>query len=155
MRIQAIAIGTRMPTWVDAGCREYLKRLPRDFALEFKTLPLAARGKNSPANMAVAKEGERMLASITDNHWVIALDREGQSWSTEELADQISQWRVRAKPVSLLIGGPEGLAASCLERANQRWSLSALTLPHPLVRVVLTEQLYRAWSLLNNHPYHK
>lgn len=155
MRIQILAIGTKMPSWVDAGCQEYLKRLPRDFAVEFKSLPLAARGKNSPAKIAIEKEGEQMLAAIADNHWVVALDRGGKSWSTEQVAEQVADWRMQGQPISLLIGGPDGLSASCLRRADQLWSLSGLTLPHPLVRVIIAEQLYRVWSLLNNHPYHK
>lgn len=144
-----------MPAWVDAACQEYLKRLPRDFAVEFKTLALASRAKNSPPKIAIEKEGEQMLAALTDSHWVVALDRGGKSWTTEQAAEQVSDWRMRGQPVSLLIGGPDGLAASCLRRADQLWSLSDLTLPHPLVRVVIVEQLYRVWSLLNNHPYHK
>lgn len=155
MRIQILAIGTRMPAWVETACQEYLKRLPRDFAVEFKTLPLGSRAKNSSPKVAIEKEGEQMLAALSDNHWVVALDRSGKSWTTEQTAEQVSNWRMRGQPVSLLIGGPDGLAASCLGRADQLWSLSGLTLPHPLVRVVIAEQLYRVWSLLNNHPYHK
>jgi 23S rRNA (pseudouridine1915-N3)-methyltransferase len=144
-----------MPSWVEAGCQEYLKRLPRDFAVSFKSLPLAPRGKSSPAAIAIEKEGEQILAAIADNHWVVALDRGGAAWSTEQAAGQVTAWRMQGQSVSLLIGGPDGLSASCLRRANQVWSLSPLTLPHPLVRVVIAEQLYRVWSLLNNHPYHK
>ena len=155
MRIQILAIGTRMPSWVDAGCQEYLKRFPRDFQVEFKTLPLASRGKNTPGRLAMEKEGEQLLAAIGDSHWVVALDRGGRMWSTEELASRVEDWQMKGQTVTLLIGGPDGLAPACLARANQSWSLSALTLPHPLVRVVLAEQLYRAWSLLNRHPYHK
>lgn len=155
MRIQIVAIGTKMPPWVETGCQEYLKRLPRDFAVEFKSLPLATRGKNTPAKVAMEREGEQILAAIPATDWVVALDRGGRSWSTEEAAGQVEQWRMRGQPVSLLIGGPDGLSAACLERADQLWSLSALTLPHPLVRIVIAEQLYRVWSLLNHHPYHK
>lgn len=155
MRIQILAIGTKMPAWVDVGCQEYLKRFPRDFSVEFKSLPLAARGKSSSTRVAIEKEGEQLLAAIGDNHWVVALDRSGKMWSTEEAAEQVSGWQIKGQPLTLLIGGPDGLSAKCLQRADQRWSLSALTLPHPLVRVLLAEQLYRVWSLRNNHPYHK
>ena len=96
-----------------------------------------------------------MLASIGAKDFVVALDIKGKSWSTEQLASTINQWQLQGQNISLLIGGPEGLSTACLQRANQRWSLSGLTLPHPLVRVVLVEQLYRAWSLFNIHPYHK
>lgn len=155
MRIQVVAIGTKMPAWVEAGCQEYLKRLPRDFAVEFKTLPLAQRGKNSYIEQVKEKEGEQMLAATDPNHWVVALDPKGKAWTTEQTAQQVADWQMRGRPVSLLIGGPDGLSPACLKRADQLWSLSALTLPHPLVRVVLAEQLYRVWSLLNHHPYHK
>ncbi|MGQ9425067.1 23S rRNA (pseudouridine(1915)-N(3))-methyltransferase RlmH [Gilvimarinus sp. F26214L] len=155
MRIQILAIGTKMPSWVEAGCQEYLKRLPRDVTVEFKELPLASRGKNTPPRLAMEKEAEQILSAIGDNNWVVALDKGGKPWSTEQAAEQFSGWRLRARPVSLVIGGPDGLAPACLQRADQLWSLSALTLPHPLVRVVIAEQLYRVWSLLSNHPYHK
>jgi 23S rRNA (pseudouridine1915-N3)-methyltransferase len=144
-----------MPGWVDAGCQEYLKRFPRDFSVEFKSLPLTARGKSSSTRVAIEREGEQLLNAISDSHWVVALDRTGKMWSTEETAEQVGAWQMKGRPVALLIGGPDGLSAKCLQRADQRWSLSALTLPHSLVRVVLTEQLYRVWSLRNNHPYHK
>lgn len=155
MRIQVIAIGTKMPAWVEAGCQEYLKRLPRDFAVEFKTLPLAQRSKNTSTEAIKEKEGEQMLAVLDANHWVVALDPKGKAWTTEQAAQQVADWQMRGRPVSLLIGGPDGLSPACLKRADQLWSLSALTLPHPLVRVVIAEQLYRVWSLLNHHPYHK
>lgn len=155
MRIQVVAIGTKMPAWVEAGSKEYLKRLPRDFSVEFKTLPLAQRGKNSSIRVAMEKEGEQMLAAIDPAHWVVALDPKGKAWTTEQTAEQVADWQMQGRPVSLLIGGPDGLSPACLKRADQLWSLSALTLPHPLVRVVLAEQLYRVWSLLNKHPYHK
>lgn len=155
MRIQILAIGTKMPSWVEEACQEYLKRFPRDFSVQFRELPLAPRGKKTPAKLAMDKEGEQLLSALGGNDWVVALDRGGRMWSTEDLATQASEWQMKGQPVSLLVGGPDGLAPACLARANQCWSLSALTLPHPLVRVVLAEQLYRAWSLLNKHPYHK
>lgn len=154
MKIQIVAIGTKMPLWVEQGCEEYRKRLPRDFSVEIRELPLATRGKSTSTKIVVEKEGEKLLATA-GNSFIVALDVDGTQWSTELLARQIDQWRVAARPVSLLIGGPDGLSPACLAEADARWSLSALTLPHALVRVVVLEQLYRAWSLLNHHPYHK
>jgi len=104
---------------------------------------------------AVSEEGKRMLAALGPRQCVIALDVDGRSWSTVQLAGKLASWLADGRDVSLLVGGPDGLADACLERAEQRWSLSALTLPHPLVRVLLAEQLYRAWTVITNHPYHR
>lgn len=155
MKFTIIAVGTRMPAWVTSGFNEYAKRLPRDFSIELIELPLGPRGKNASIARAIAKEGEQMLAAIPKSNRVIALDVLGKPWSTETLAENIASWGMQGGHFSLLIGGPDGLAPECLQRADARWSLSNLTLPHPVVRIVLVEQLYRAWSILNNHPYHK
>lgn len=144
-----------MPDWVQAGYGEYAKRMPRECALELREIPLPARGKNADIARAIEKESEAMLATIPAQERVIALDVLGKPQTTESLADALRSWQMQGGNTSLLIGGPDGLSKDCLTRANQRWSLSGLTLPHPLVRVVLAEQLYRAWSLLNNHPYHR
>jgi len=155
MRFKMIAVGTKMPAWVETGFNEYAKRLPRDFSLEVVELPMGPRGKNASITKAIAKEGELMLAAIPKGDKVIALDVLGKPWSTEKLAENLANWSMECSNYSLLIGGPDGLAPECLARADAKWSMSALTLPHPLVRIVLAEQLYRAWTLLNNHPYHK
>ena len=155
MKMTLVAVGTRMPMWVQTGYEEYAKRLPRDCALLLKEIPLATRGKNTDMNRAIASEGEAMLAAIPAQERVIALDVTGKPQSTEMLAIHLQQWQQQGGNTSLLIGGPDGLAPACLTRAQERWSLSALTLPHPLVRIVLAEQFYRAWTLLNNHPYHR
>ncbi len=155
MRLRIIAVGTRMPDWVEQGYADYHKRLPRDFAVELVELPLAQRGKNSDIVRAMDKEGEAMLAAIGKGDKVIALEVTGKSWSTEQLSRQLAEWRMSGSNYSLLIGGPDGLAPACLALADIKWSLSSLTLPHPLVRILLIEQLYRAWTILQNHPYHK
>jgi len=155
MRTRIIAVGTKMPAWVAEGYKDYSKRLPRDFTVEVVELGLGPRGKNASTSKAIAKEGEQMLAAIPAGDKVIALDVKGKPWSTERLAGNLADWRMEGYNYSLLIGGPDGLAPECLARADLKWSLSALTLPHPLVRIVLIEQLYRAWTILNNHPYHK
>lgn len=155
MKLRVLAIGPKMPAWVDTAVLEYTKRMPRELPLEFVALPLGNRGKNTDPERAIAQEGEAMLATIRPTDQVIALDLTGKGWSTPELARQLEGWRLGARDVSLLVGGPDGLDPRCLVRADQRWSLSNLTLPHPLVRVLLAEQLYRAWTITQNHPYHK
>ncbi len=144
-----------MPDWVNGGAGEYLKRMPRELPVEFQPLNLGNRSKNQSASVAIAQEGDSMLAAIKDSDHVVALDLSGKPWSTDQLAVQLQNWRENARDVVLLIGGPDGLDSRCLQRADQKWSLSNLTLPHPLVRVLLAEQLYRAWSVTQNHPYHK
>lgn len=155
MQINLIAVGTKMPGWVDTGYREYARRLPRECSLVLNEIALARRGKSQPVERAVNDEGKRMLAAVSDRQQVVALDVNGQSWSTEQLAERLDDWLQDGRDISLLVGGPDGLADACLQRAGQRWSLSPLTLPHPLVRVLLAEQLYRAWSLRSGHPYHR
>ncbi|GAB2506458.1 23S rRNA (pseudouridine(1915)-N(3))-methyltransferase RlmH [Microbulbifer agarilyticus] len=158
MKIRIIAAGGKMPGWVQEGYNEYAKRLPRELTLEMVEIPLGNRGqKNSPALVEKARqrEGEAMLAAIQPREHVVALEVKGKSWSTEQLSRELSDWQMGGDNVCLLIGGPDGLAPECVARANQKWSLSALTMPHPLVRVLLAEQLYRAWTLLAGHPYHK
>jgi len=148
-------MGERMPEWVRAGYREYAQRLPSSLRLNLIEIPPGKRGKNADNARAVQEEGERMLASIPKGCCVIALDVRGTEWSTGQLSAQLQNWLQEGRDVALLIGGPDGLAESCLKRAQFKWSLSKLTLPHPLVRVVAAEQLYRAWSILKNHPYHR
>lgn len=155
MRVRLIAIGGKMPRWVTDGYNEYAKRLPPDMQLELVELPLGHRGKNSDVARAKKLEGDQMLAAIPKGDRVIALEVGGKSWSTEQLADQLEDWRMDGRNVSLLVGGPDGLDSRCVALADQKWSLSALTLPHPLVRVLLAEQLYRAWTVIQGHPYHK
>lgn len=155
MRVSLIAVGTRMPAWVEAGVNEYRKRLPSELQLDIREIALAKRGKNADIARAMQQEGSAMLAAIAPRDVVIALDVQGKSIGTEQLAARLAQWQLSGDNFSLLVGGPDGLAPECLERARERWSLSALTLPHPLVRVLIAEQLYRAWSINNNHPYHR
>jgi len=155
MHIRLIAVGTRMPAWVESGIAEYRKRLPSEIQFEIREIALAQRGKNADIARALQQESATMLAAIPARDVVIALDVIGKSISTEQFAHELAQWQLRGDNISVLVGGPDGLAENCLQRAQQRWSLSALTLPHPLVRVLFAEQLYRAWSINNNHPYHR
>lgn len=155
MKIRLIAVGTRMPAWVETAYADYASRLPRELRLELVEIPVATRGKNPDIARLRQLEGERMLKSVSERARVIALDERGQGWSSEDLAQGLARWQQDGLDVDLLVGGPDGLADQCLQRAESRWSLSPLTLPHALVRVLLAEQIYRAWSLLANHPYHR
>lgn len=144
-----------MPAWVAQGYAEYARRLPADCALRLVEIPAGKRGKGADIARITQQEGEKMLAALPKGARVVALDVKGRPWSTEVLSRELDAWRHDGRDVALLVGGPEGLAPECVARAEQRWSLSNLTLPHPLVRIVVAEQLYRAWSILHNHPYHR
>lgn len=144
-----------MPAWVEQGVQDYGVRMPRELKLQWREIPLARRGKDNNAQALCRREGEAILKAIPAGDQVIALDVKGVHWSTEQLAKKLGDWQMSGDNYSLLIGGPDGLSPDCLQRAGQRWSLSNLTLPHPLVRVLLAEQLYRAWTITVNHPYHR
>jgi 23S rRNA (pseudouridine1915-N3)-methyltransferase len=155
MRISVVAVGTKMPGWVQQGVDEYCRRLPRELKLQWREIPLARRSRDASAAQLQAREGEQILKQVPAGDRVIALDVRGKRLCTEDFARQLSAWQMSADNYSLLIGGPDGLSPQCLQRADARWSLSDLTLPHPLVRVILAEQLYRAWTITVNHPYHR
>jgi len=144
-----------MPKWVELGFQEYSKRMPREWKFSCHELSLAKRSKTTNVDSLKEKEAEQMLSCLPQSNHVVALDVLGKSLSTESLAEKLNQWQMLGKDVSILIGGPDGLHQSCLERANESVSLSKLTLPHPLVRIMIAEQLYRAWTITQNHPYHK
>lgn len=154
MKIHLLAVGEKMPDWVQAGYTEYVRRLPSHLALHLKEIPAGDR-RGRTAAQAMASEGERLLAALPRGCLTIALDERGKGWSTRDLARRLDEWQTEGRDVALLVGGPDGLSGACLERADLRWSLSPLTLPHALVRVVLAEQIYRAWTLLQGHPYHR
>lgn len=155
MLIHLIAIGTRMPGWVEQGFQEYAKRMPPESKIKLLEIAAGKRAKNSDIKRLTQLEGEKMLAAIPKGAKVVALDVLGKACSTEALAQELKNWQSSGQDIALLIGGPEGLAPDCLKLAEQKISLSNLTLPHPLVRVVLAEQLYRATTILKGHPYHK
>ena len=155
LRLSLITASNRQPEWVDAGADDYAKRLRGRCTLEIKAVPLARRTATAPAERAIQEESKRMLAAVPAGAHVVALLETGKPWSTKELARKLEGWMQLGAPVALLVGGPDGLSPECIARANERWSLSNLTLPHGLVRVVVAEALYRAWSLLENHPYHR
>ena len=155
MGFKLIAIGDKMPAWVNAGFKEYQKRLAPPYELQLVEIPLSKHQR--PHNITAAREKEalRMLAQIPKQSYCIALEAAPQQFDTPSLADKIPTWLDYAHDITLLIGGPEGLHPNCLKRANSTWSLSRLTFAHPLVRVIVAEQLYRAVSIILHHPYHK
>jgi len=155
MKINLIAIGNKMPDWVKTGFNEYQRRLTQDCKLQLHEISALKRNKQTDLNKICEAEGQKILSSIPNNNHVIALEVKGKNWTTTQLSQQMSQWMLSGQDISLLVGGPEGLSQSCRDKANQLWSLSPLTLPHPLVRIIVAEQLYRAWSILKNHPYHR
>ncbi|MDH4029684.1 MAG: 23S rRNA (pseudouridine(1915)-N(3))-methyltransferase RlmH [Chromatiales bacterium] len=155
MKLTLVAVGTRMPTWVTAGYNEYAARMPRECRLELRELPLGRQRRSGDVARAVSDEGKRMLTAVGDSDYVVALDVAGKKLDTNDLAVLLRDWMQLGRNVSLLIGGPDGLAESCYARSDLRLSLSPLTLPHTIARILISEQLYRAWSILRNHPYHR
>ncbi len=155
MRARLIAVGERMPGWVATGFAEYRKRLSHELPLELIELKPGRRGKGRDDARAMRDEGAAILANLPQDIHVVALDGGGKTWSSAELAAQLALWRMAGRDLAFLIGGPNGHAPEVLARADQRWSLGPLTLPHMLVRLVLAEQLYRATSIMAGHPYHR
>ncbi|MCC7257522.1 MAG: 23S rRNA (pseudouridine(1915)-N(3))-methyltransferase RlmH [Gammaproteobacteria bacterium] len=155
MQITVAAVGTRLEPWVYDAFDAYRQRLPRHLNLAVEEVPVTRRTSAVPAAAAMDEEGERLLRHVRPGALTLALDERGQQWSSRELAAEVEGWLARHPHVAILIGGPDGLAPACRERANRLWSLSRLTFPHALVRVLLAEQLYRAWTILQGHPYHR
>jgi 23S rRNA (pseudouridine1915-N3)-methyltransferase len=153
--VRLLAAGTRLPSWVKDGYEEYAGRLGPEIKLELVEIAVAHRGRNADLVRLRAEEGRRMLAGINPRMHVAALDPRGRQLSTEQLAKWLSTRLGDGRDLAMLVGGPDGLDPACLERADSTLSLSALTFPHGLVRVILAEQLYRALSVLKGHPYHR
>ena len=155
MRVRLIAVGTRMPGWVRSACEDYLVRLAPTLNVTLLQIEPFTRSAGSVTARAVATEGERLLAAVRPGEYLVALDERGNEFSTRELAAWLKIRMQEGQDLAFLIGGADGLAPAVLERSHFRWSLSRLTLPHAMVRVLLAEQLYRACSILTNHPYHR
>ena len=145
MKCTILAIGQKMPPWCKTACDEYSKRLQRFMKCSFIEIPTSSK----------ENESQELIRKISTTDTVIALEVRGEAWSTEQLSKNIANWQQAGNDLIFMIGGPDGLSSTCLQRANKQWSLSALTFPHMLVRVILWEQLYRATSFLANHPYHR
>ena len=155
MHIRLIAVGDRQPSWVAQAFDDYARRLPRQWQFRLDAVGTARRAGDGDAAKAKAAEGQKVMQKLRPAERVVALDERGRQWSTAELGERLHAWQADGKDLAFVIGGPDGIAADCLERADLCWSLSRLTLPHGLVRVLVAEQLYRAWTLGTGHPYHR
>ena len=155
MQIDIITVSRKSPTWIEQGFREYVSRMPREMTVKLVEVSPAKRHKSSVRSQIMQDEAKRLLAAIPQSAYVVALDERGSIWDTLQLAAQIRNWQADYAQVALLVGGADGLAEECRARAHAVWSLSRLTFPHEMVRVLLAEQLYRAWTVTVGHPYHR
>lgn len=155
MHIRLLAVGDRQPSWVDDAFGTYTGRLPREWKFRLDVIPTVRRSKNDKSLRATEAEGELLLAKIRQAELVVLLDEHGKQLSSRALAGKVSDWQVDGRDLCFVIGGPDGVADACKSRADFTWSLSRLTLPHGLARVLFAEQLYRAHSLHSSHPYHR
>ena len=155
MKLLIIAVGDRVPEWVTEGCKEYAGRFRKPWALTLKEVPAERRSQNSDIYKLVRLEGNRLLAAVPNGWRIVAFDQRGSQHDTDMLAQNLSQWTDDAEKIAFLIGGPDGLSPDVLERANDVWSLSQLTLAHSIARLVIFEQFYRAFSILHGMPYHR
>ncbi|MFT5549044.1 MAG: 23S rRNA (pseudouridine1915-N3)-methyltransferase [Gammaproteobacteria bacterium] len=155
MQIQIVSVGQKMPAWVDTVCADYIKRMPRELPIQITSIPLAHRKNNDVSKRPKQQESQQILKKLVPGSLNIALDEHGKQWSSIEWSQQLEHWMFEYPRVNLVIGGPDGLAEDCRAACAQTIALGRMTMPHALVRVVLVEQLYRAWTLLQGHPYHR
>lgn len=155
MHIRLLAVGDRQPTWVDDAFGRYTERYPREWKFRLDTLPTVRRSKNDKTRQARDAESKQVLARLSKTEQVILLDEQGTQLTSPSLAERLADWQSSRRDLSFIIGGPDGVSGACRQRADFVWSLSRLTLPHGLARILLAEQLYRAWSLQTGHPYHR
>ena len=155
MQIQVINVAQKMPAWVDAACNEYMRRLPPELALEFVTLPLTSRKSKQSSAQLKQRESALIIEKLSNGSMNIALDENGDCWDSKQWSLQLKRWMFDFSQVNLIIGGPDGLSEACLKACQQKVALGRMTMPHALVRVVLVEQLYRASTILQGHPYHR
>lgn len=155
MVIHFITVGQKMPKWVQEGYTEYAKRLPKACSLKLVELPMAQRGKSGSVDKYKTEEAKRILDAVPKGARLIVLDEHGQQVTTYQLAEKMEDWLSGGQDIALIVGGPDGLEKSLIDQAQWKWGLSKLTMPHPMVRILVAEQIYRAWSVINNHPYHR
>lgn len=155
MKLLVLAVGVRMPAWVQDAWHDYARRMPPDCALELHEIKSEPRTSGKSVEQMMQAEARRLQAAVPPQALCIALDERGRDLSTAKLAHELEQWRASGRDVAFLVGGPDGLDAQLKQRCASLLRLSSLTLPHPMVRVILAEQLYRAWAIMNNHPYHR
>ena len=154
MKLHILSVGQRMPAWVCEAFAEYQKRMPREMPVSLIEIP-NAKGANWPVSRIIDDESNRLLAALPKNSRLVLLDVTGVSWSTEQLASRMQDWRQEGQDMVFVVGGANGVSDLLRQQSSFRWSLSAATFPHPLVRVILVEQLYRAWTIISGHPYHR
>lgn len=155
MKLLVIAVGQRMPAWVEQAWHDYARRLPADCSLELKEIKPEPRTSGKTAAQMMAAEARRIEAAIPAHALVIGLDERGRDLTTMDLAQELRDWRSGGQDVVFIVGGPDGLDAGLKRNCGKLLRLSSLTLPHPMARIVLAEQLYRAWAIMSNHPYHR
>ena len=155
MKIHLIAVGKKMPGWVNTGYSEFSKRMPPELQLNLNEITPSARNKSTPVEKNIKEEGERIQAAIPPNSRLIVLDENGKKFSSIDLSKKMESWLPMAQDIAIVIGGADGIDPKIKQQADEIWTLSSFTLPHALVRVVIAEQLYRAWSILKGHPYHR
>jgi 23S rRNA (pseudouridine1915-N3)-methyltransferase len=155
MHIRIIALGQKMPGWVDAGCDDYLKRLPPELSVELVTLPVATQKSRDSVEHRKLRQCSAIMEKLGPGGINIALDEQGEQWPSQKWSRQMQRWMFEQPRVNLIIGGPDGLSQQCLELCQHQVSLGRMTMPHALLRVVLLEQLYRAWTIIKGHPYHR
>jgi len=155
MKVHLIAVGKKMPEWINAGYAEFSKRMPPELQINLIEITPSTRNKSTPIEKNIKEEGERIQSAIPANSKLIVLDEKGKNFSSIDLSRKIEGWLPMGQDISLVIGGADGIDPEIKQQADEKWSLSSFTLPHALVRVVVVEQLYRAWSILKGHPYHR
>jgi 23S rRNA (pseudouridine1915-N3)-methyltransferase len=155
VHIRLLAVGDRQPSWVDEAFGKYTGRYPREWKFRLDTIATVRRNKNDKSRQAVDAEGELILAKLGPDEWVVLLDERGKQLSSKTLASRLSEWQTDGRDICFIIGGPDGVSEPVRKRSDWMWALSDLTLPHGLARALLSEQLYRAWSLQTGHPYHR
>ena len=155
MHMRLIAVGDRQPSWVDAAVDDYVRRLPRQWRFLLEPVSLGKRAAGGSANTAIAEEGRKILGRVKPGDFLVVLDERGDSLSSTAFADRLDEWQQAGRDIAFVIGGPDGVSGDCMDRADFCLSLSPFTLPHGLARIMLIEQLYRAWSLSAGHPYHR
>jgi 23S rRNA (pseudouridine1915-N3)-methyltransferase len=155
VHIRILAVGDRQPSWVDDAFGNYTGRYPREWKFRLDAIATVHRKKNDKSRLAMDAEGDLILAKLNAAEQVVLLDERGSQWSSQELADKLAEWQADGRDLCFIIGGPDGVSDAVRQRADRLWSLSRLTLPHGMVRTLLAEQLYRAWSLQVGHPYHR
>lgn len=155
MHIRLLAVGDRQPSWVDEAFARYSERFPREWKFRLDTIATVRRNKNEKSGRATQAEGEQILGKLAPQEQVVLLDERGKQFKSRSLAEKLGDWQGEGRDLCFVIGGPDGVSDACRQRADVTWSLSQLTLPHGLARVVVVEALYRAWSLRSGHPYHR